>query len=111
MSDYSAQYYSNAMSIPTKDQQYYSSYYNSGESNYSASPPDEHDASVTSGVPSYGNSSYSHMTTSYDGSSSSDWDSAGSASGVDFNEYIHDRFAETFDPIPLDRSLATQAQT
>ena len=37
--------------------------------------------------------------------------SAGSASGLDFNEYIQDRFAERFDPIPLDRSLARQAQT
>ncbi|ORY56873.1 uncharacterized protein BCR38DRAFT_414194 [Pseudomassariella vexata] len=111
MSSYSPQYYSAAVPIPTKDQQYASYYHGSGGSNYSASPPEDNDASVTSGVPSYGNSSYSANASTYADSSSGDWDSTGSASGVDFNEYIHDRFAETFDPIPLDRSLASQAQT
>jgi hypothetical protein len=110
MATYSSQYYSNAVPIPTKGQQY-AAYYQSGGSNYSVSPPEDHDASVTSGVPSYGNSSYSVTTSSYDGSASGDWDSVGSASGVDFNEYIQDRFTESFDPIPLDRSLAVQAQT
>jgi hypothetical protein len=110
MASYSSQYYTSAVPIPTKGQQY-PVYYQGGGSNYSVSPPEDNDASVTSGGPSYGNSSYSVTTSSYDGSASGDWDSVGSASGVDFNEYIHDRFTESFDPIPLDRSLAVQAQT
>ncbi|KAI0136897.1 hypothetical protein BJ170DRAFT_34854 [Xylariales sp. AK1849] len=109
MASYSSQYYTSAVPIPTKGQQY-PAYYQSGDSNYSVSPPEDNDASVTSGVPSYGNS-YSVGTSSYDGSASGDWDSTASASGVDFNEYIQDRFTESFDPIPLDRSLAMQAQT
>ncbi|KAH6656271.1 hypothetical protein BKA67DRAFT_654618 [Truncatella angustata] len=112
MASYSThQYYSTAVPIPAKVDQY-QSYYQSSGSNYSASPPEDlHDASVTSGVPSYGHS-YSVGDSTYDGSSSGDcWDSSVSASGVDFNDYIQDRFAESFDPIPLDRSLAQQAQT
>jgi biogenesis of lysosome-related organelles complex 1 subunit KXD1 len=109
MSSYSSQYYTTGVPIPAKGQQY-PTYYQSPESNYSVSPPEDNDASVTSGVPSYGSSGYSATTSSYAGSTS-DWDSTGSASGIDFNEYIQDRFAESFDPIPLDRSLAVQAQT
>jgi hypothetical protein len=117
MASYSSHYYSSsAVPIPTKGQQYPVYYQEGADSNYSISPPEDNDASVTSGVPSYGNSSYSAIATSsyYDdnsASSSGDWDSTGSASGVDFNEYIQDRFADSFDPIPLDRSLAVQAQT
>jgi len=50
---------------------------------------------------------------SYIGSSaSSEYDSSStSANGVDFNEYMQDRFASSFNPIPLDRGLAVQAQT
>lgn len=110
MSSYSPQYYTTAVPIPTKGQQY-PAYYQSHGSTYSVSPPDEGDASVTSGVPSYGNTDFSVSTSSYAGSTSGDWDSAGSASNIDFHEYIQDRFADSFDPIPLDRSLVEQAQT
>ena len=55
-----------------------------------------------SGVGAGAGGAYYH----HDGTSS-----AASASGLDFNEYIQDRFADSFDPIPLDRSLARQAQT
>lgn len=122
MASYS-QYYATAVPIPSKED-HYAGYY-AADSAYSVSPPEDlHEASVTSGVPSYGCSSsgsYSvGMTDSTygdDGSSAGlgyDWDggsSAISASGVDFNDYIQDRFADSFDPIPLDRSLAVQAQT
>lgn len=76
--------------------------------NYSVSPP-EVDESVSSGGPSYGNSGYS-TTSSYAGSSHGDYDSAYSASGVDFQDYMHNRFADTFNPTSLDRSLVNQAQ-
>ncbi|ROT42431.1 hypothetical protein SODALDRAFT_15046 [Sodiomyces alkalinus F11] len=79
---------------------------------YSVSPP-EVDESVSSGTgPSYSQpSGYSVANSSYAGSQSGDFESAASASGVDLNEYMQDRFAQSFDPIPLDRNIAIQAQT
>jgi hypothetical protein len=85
----------------------------SADSTYSVSPPEDLDASVSSssGLASYGNSSYSATTASYASSSQGEYDSAGSASGIDLNEYMQDRFAETFNPIPLDSCTVKQAQT
>lgn len=84
-------------------------------SQYSMSPPECDDSlSSASGVPSYSNSGFSATSGGYIGGSSSglDYDSTtGSASGVDFQEYMQDRFASSFNPIPLDRSMAVQAQT
>ncbi|KAI1382805.1 uncharacterized protein F4822DRAFT_97548 [Hypoxylon trugodes] len=123
MASYSTQYYStptSAVPIPTKADQY-QQYYQSGGagSTYSASPSEddqrERDASVTSGVPSYGNSSNSNgasYATSYASGDYCDGSQSGaSVNGVDFNDYMQNRFDESFDPIPLDRSLARQAQT
>jgi hypothetical protein len=112
-SHYASQYYSSGavpIAVPVGKGQYQPYY--QGEEAYSVSPP-EAPESVSSGsamVPSYSNSGYS-ATASYAGSSQGDYDSAGSAAGVDFNEYMQDRFAATFDPIPLDKCMATQAQT
>ncbi|KAL7624592.1 hypothetical protein AAE478_006159 [Parahypoxylon ruwenzoriense] len=118
MASYDAQYYgaASAMPIPSKEEQYQQYYQGSG-SNYSVSPPEddqrERDASVTSGVPSYGNSSNaaSYATSYASGDYCDGTQSGASASGIDFNDYMQNRFDETFDPIPLDRSLARQAQT
>ncbi|OAA57471.1 hypothetical protein SPI_07130 [Niveomyces insectorum RCEF 264] len=100
------------MPVPGKDQ--YAGYYQgyqSGHSAYSVSPPESENVSSASGSVSYGPSGYSN-TASYAGSMQGDYDSSAvSASNVDFNEYMQDRFSETFDPIPLDKSVATQAQT
>lgn len=63
--------------------------------------------SHASGVPS----GYSGTSAGYMGGSASEYDSTQSASGVDFQEYMQDRFATSFNPIPLDRSMAVQAQT
>jgi len=61
-----------------------------------------------SAVPSvYSATSAGYMTSS----STSDYDSTQSASGVDFQEYMQDRYANAFNPIPLDRSMAVQAQS
>ncbi len=120
-SPYSTQYYgaSDALPIPaTGKGQYqyqyaqYPNYYTSNDSNYSVSPPENLDDSVSSasGLASYGNSSYSLATGSYATSSQADYDSAG-VSGIDVNEYMQDRFAETFNPIPLDNCTVKQAQT
>jgi len=117
-SPYSSQYYSasDALPIPSGKGQYqyqyqYPSYYTSADSNYSVSPPEDLDASVSSasGLASYGNSSYS-VTASYASSSQGEYDSAVSASGIDLNEYMQDRFAETFNPLPLDKCTVKQAQ-
>ena len=82
-------------------------------SQYSMSPPEGDDSiSSTSGAPSYGHSAYSATSAGYMGSgSSADYDSTTSASGVDFQEYMQDRFSNSFNPIPLDRSMVVQAQT
>ncbi|KAL2265247.1 hypothetical protein VTJ83DRAFT_6347 [Remersonia thermophila] len=96
-------------------------YPSGGESAYSSSPPDaeeEEDAALRAGSVSsasaYGRG-YSRATTSYaggvGGGGSSSSSGAGSAAGIDLHDYMHDRFAATFDPIALDRCTATQAQT
>ncbi|KAK4213037.1 hypothetical protein QBC37DRAFT_182031 [Rhypophila decipiens] len=127
----SHQYYtsSSALPIPTSSKgasghQYptYPSYYTSGgDSTYSVSPPEllsEIDTSVTSGSTGMGGATHSSYysvpasSASYAGDEVAyDYSSAGSASGIDLNEYMSDRFSETFDPIPLDKCTAVQAQT
>lgn len=117
MSSYSpTQFYSGTlpMPVPGKGQQR-PSYYHSSESTYSVSPP-EADVSVSSSGGAGGRSYSSHSgysaTTSYAGSShSGDYESERSASGVDFNEYMHEHLASSFDPLGLDKAVATQAQT
>lgn len=77
-------------------------------SQYSSSMDCDETMSHASGVPS----GYSATSAGYMGTSSTgDYDSTHSASGVDFQEYMQDRFSSSFNPIPLDRSMAVQAQT
>lgn len=72
---------------------------------YGVSPPEAAE-SMTSGS----GIGYSATSSSYAGSASGEYDSSNSANGVDLHEYMQDRFTTAFDPVPLDRSLATQAQ-
>jgi len=122
-SSYSTQYYSatGALPIPSaggKDHYgQYPSYYNSGDSNYSVSPPEDLDVSVSSGtaggMTSHGGySTYSVPASSYAGSiNQGEYDSTvGSARDIDLNDYMQDRFADSFDPLPLDKVTAKQAQ-
>lgn len=104
---YSAVSYSMPMAVPSKGNQYPT------YSQYSVSPPECDDSlSSASGAPSYSNSGFSATSAGYTDSSSGDYyETAGSASGVDFQEYMQERFANSFNPIPLDRSMAVQAQT
>ncbi|KAI0555924.1 hypothetical protein F4680DRAFT_447343 [Xylaria scruposa] len=121
MAAYSSQYYTSGMPIPSKDVDTSYTYpYGYNNTSYGVSPPETTDPSVVSSggaTYSYGGSSSAHVSSGssavgggadcyYYGS-----DSTASASGVDFNEYMQDRFANAFDPLPLDRSLVTQAQT
>ena len=71
------------------------------------SPPDVSDTSVTGGRrtsgPSVASGSYS--------SGDCDSNSSLSYSGVDIVDVLSDRMQTVFDPVPLDRGLAMQAQT
>jgi hypothetical protein len=70
------------------------------------SPP-EVDDSTSSGGPSYDptatSASYAASTSDYEGSTG--------VSSVDLLEYMNDRLQSTYNPLPVDRSLAQQAQT
>ena len=105
--------YSMPIHVPGKGNQY------PAYSQYSMSPPECDDSvSSVSGVPSYSHTGFSSASaTSYlpgsavSSSIGAEFDSVGSASGVDFQDYMQDRFSHSFNPIPLDRSMAVQAQT
>ncbi|KAM0428942.1 hypothetical protein ACHAPT_006745 [Fusarium lateritium] len=102
---YTSVAYSMPLPVPSKGS-HYPTY-----SQYSVSPPEcDESVSSASGIPSYSNGGYSATSSGYAGGYG-DYDSTNSASGVDFQEYMQDRFANSFDPIPLDRSMAMQAQT
>jgi hypothetical protein len=96
------------ITVPAKQPAYYAT---PQQYAYAASPPEAAD-SVTTGSATYGNSAYSATSSSYAGSASGyEYDSTSSANGVDMQEYMQDRFTGAFDPLPLDRTLAMQAQT
>ena len=76
-----------------------------GYGRVSVSPP-EAPESVTTGGASYEPSS----SASYAGSAS-DYDSSASTTGVDLMEYMGERLHGAFDPLPMERGLAKQAQT
>lgn len=100
---YTPSSYSMPMAVPAKGSQY------PAYPQYSTSPNDCDDTmSQASAVPS----GYSATSAGYMGSSSAgDYETSNSANGVDFQEYMQDRFSSSFNPIPLDRSMAVQAQT
>lgn len=104
---YSHVAYSMPLAVPGKHA-HYPTY-----SQYSVSPPEIDDAaSSSSGMRSYSNAGYSATSSGYAGGYGyGEYESTGSASGVDFQDYMQDRFSNAFDPIPLDRSMAMQAQT
>lgn len=111
---YSQNYYQTTslpIAVPSKPQS--TQYYTPHNHGYAVSPPEAADSVTTgSGVtPSYGHSAYSATSSSYAGSASGEYDSTSSANGVDLQEYMQDRFTGAFDPLPLDRTLAVQAQT
>ncbi len=78
-------------------------------SRISMSPPSVAGSSTNpSAAPSYSNSATS---SSYSGSASGEYESSSAGgNGVDLVEMLSDRLNGTFDPLPLDRGLARQAQ-
>ena len=89
--------------------QTYPQYSQHAYSRMAGSPP-EASESVTSGSgvtsydPSAASSSYAGSASDYDSSSNG-------AASVDLMDYMNDRVASAYNPMPLDRSLAQQAQT
>ncbi|ERS96598.1 hypothetical protein HMPREF1624_06807 [Sporothrix schenckii ATCC 58251] len=113
MSSYSSHMYTNTLPMPVPGKDEYAGYYHgyhSGNSVYSVSPPESENVSSASGSASYGVQPGYSTTASYAGSMQGDYDSSMSASGVDFNDYMQERFNDTFNPIPLDKNVAMQAQ-
>jgi exonuclease VII small subunit len=78
-----------------------------GYGRVSGSPPEAPESVTTSGVPSYEPSA----TSSNYAGSASDYESTSGAASVDLLDYMGRRVNGSFDPMPLDRSLAKQAQT
>lgn len=91
--------------VPQKPGYYYPPQHSYGR--VSASPPEAPESVTTSGVASYEPSAAS---SNYAGSAS-DYESTHGATSVDLLDYMGNRLNGSFDPLPLDRSLAKQAQT
>ncbi|KAI4092078.1 MAG: hypothetical protein LQ344_003733 [Seirophora lacunosa] len=74
-------------------------------SRVAVSPPQAGSSVNSSAVPSLSSGSYAGSTAGESDSSN------GAASGVDLVELMNDRLGSAVNPLPLDRSLARQAQT
>lgn len=110
---YQYSYATTSLPIAVPNKSPHAQYYTPQNHTYGISPPEVAE-SVTTGssmTPAYGQSQYSATNSSYAGSSSGEYDSSASANGLDMQEYVQDRFSGAFDPLPLDRTLAVQAQT
>lgn len=76
----------------------------SAYSQLSASPPERPESvSTNSGAGLYSSASSQYTSSEYDSSTTG-------ATSVDLLDYMNDRLAQTYNPIPLDRNLAKQAQ-
>ena len=75
----------------------------SGYSQYSVSPPERPESVSTSGAGVYSSASSQYGGSEYDSTSSG-------ATSVDLLDYMNDRLSQTYNPIPLDKKLAKQAQ-
>ncbi len=95
------------ISVPGKQPQPHYARHNrnsSGYSQYSVSPPEAPESVATSS----GAGLYSSASSQY---ASSEYDSASSgATSVDLLDYMGDRLSTAYNPIPLDRNTAKQAQ-
>lgn len=75
----------------------------SGYSQYSASPPERPESVSTSGAGLYSSASSQYASSEYESST-------GGATSVDLLDYMNDRLSQTHNPLPMDKSLAKQAQ-
>ncbi|KXT09777.1 hypothetical protein AC579_6157 [Pseudocercospora musae] len=94
------------VNVPAKSpQQPFSRSHNRTSSAYSqlsASPPERPES-----VSSTGAGLYSSASSAYGGS---DYESSSGATSVDLLDYMNDRLSQAYNPIPLDKNLARQAQ-
>lgn len=77
-------------------------------SRMSSSPPEAAESVGSSSGPSFGPST---TYSGYAASASDNESSSGSTNSIDLLEYMSDRLTAVMDPLPLDRSILTQAQT
>jgi hypothetical protein len=75
----------------------------SAYSQYSASPPERPESVTTSGGGLYSSASSNYAGSDYDSSTAG-------ATSVDLLDYMNDRLSQTYNPVPLDRNMARQAQ-
>ena len=92
-----------AITVPQKPGEVYPTQQYPG---LSTSPPEAQDSATESSGPVFDPStaSYAASTSDYEGSSSG-------LSSVDLLELINDRLQSSYNPLPLDRTVAAQAQT
>lgn len=111
---YAQQYYgypaSQPINMPQKQgYQAYPQYPQHAYSRMAGSPPEVAESATSgSGVTSYDPSAAS---ASYAASASDYESSSNGAASVDLLDYMNDRVSSAYNPMPLDRSLAQQAQT
>ncbi|EME41984.1 hypothetical protein DOTSEDRAFT_72927 [Dothistroma septosporum NZE10] len=74
----------------------------SAYSQLSASPPERPES-----VSSTGAGLYSAASSQYGGS---DYESSSGTTSVDLLDYMNDRLSQAYDPVPMDKNLARQAQ-
>ena len=98
---YQASTYSRPVAMPGKPASKLPVAYPAPYGRVTSSPPQRGSSANTSAVPSL---------TSDSGSNSSDYGD-GASSGIDLVELLNDKLSTTVSPMPLDRSLARQAQT
>ena len=87
-------------------QQTFTSRHVRNSSNYSqlsASPPERPESVSTSGAGLYSAASSSYAGSEYEASTSG-------ATSVDLLDYMNDRLSQAYNPLPMDQSLAKQAQ-
>lgn len=75
----------------------------SGYSQYSASPPERPESVSTSGGGLYSSASSQYASSEYESST-------GGATSVDLLDYMNDRLSQAYNPMPMDKSMAKQAQ-
>ncbi|KIW03077.1 hypothetical protein, variant [Verruconis gallopava] len=113
-SQYASQYYgyqpSQPINMPQKQSyQAVPQYPHQAYSRMPGSPPEVPESvSTGSGITSYDPSAAS---SSYAGSASEYESASNGASSVDLMDYMNERLSSVYNPMPLDRSVAQQAQT
>lgn len=75
----------------------------SAYSQLSASPPERPESISTSGAGLYSAASSSYAGSEYEASTTG-------ATSVDLLDYMNDRLSQAYNPVPLDQSMAKQAQ-